>query len=79
MAAKSAPDGYTIGLGGIASHAIAPTGIDAPIEVKGAPLSAAGLGRTAVMWTPENRARYGRSKLRYPSDLTDEEWPRPLE
>src|SRR3954469_13583503 len=31
-------------------------------------------GRTAVMWTQENRARYDRSKLRYPSDLTDEEW-----
>lgn len=26
------------------------------------------------MWTPENRGRYDRSKLRYPSDLTDEEW-----
>ena len=26
------------------------------------------------MWTPENRRRYDRSKLRYPSDLTDEEW-----
>ena len=26
------------------------------------------------MWTPENRHRYDRSKLRYPSDLTDEEW-----
>jgi transposase len=26
------------------------------------------------MWTPENRDRYDRSKLRYPSDLTDEEW-----
>lgn len=26
------------------------------------------------MWTPENRARYNRDKLRYPSDLTDEEW-----
>jgi transposase len=26
------------------------------------------------MWTPRNRARYDRSKLRYPSDLTDEEW-----
>jgi transposase len=26
------------------------------------------------MWTAENRARYDRSKLRYPSDLTDEEW-----
>ena len=26
------------------------------------------------MWTTENRARYNRSKLRYPSDLTDEEW-----
>jgi transposase len=26
------------------------------------------------MWTDENRARYDRSGLRYPSDLTDEEW-----
>ena len=26
------------------------------------------------MWTNENRHRYDRSKLRYPSDLTDEEW-----
>src|SRR5215510_8724528 len=26
------------------------------------------------MWTTKNRARYDRSKLRYPSDLTDEEW-----
>ncbi len=26
------------------------------------------------MWTNDNRARYNRSKLRYPSDLTDEEW-----
>ena len=26
------------------------------------------------MWTTQNRARYDRSKLRYPSDLTDEEW-----
>ena len=26
------------------------------------------------MWTDENRARYDRSKLRYLSDLTDEEW-----
>jgi len=26
------------------------------------------------MWTQENRARYDRSKLRYPSDLTGEEW-----
>jgi transposase len=26
------------------------------------------------MWTNENRARYGRRGLRYPSDLTDEEW-----
>jgi hypothetical protein len=24
------------------------------------------------MWTSKNRARYDRSKLRYPSDLTDE-------
>jgi transposase len=27
-----------------------------------------------LMWTNENRRRYDRSKLRYPSDLTDEEW-----
>jgi transposase len=27
-----------------------------------------------IMWTDENRARYDRSKLRYPSDLTDQEW-----
>ena len=26
------------------------------------------------MWTQENRHRYDRSKLRYPSDRTDEEW-----
>jgi transposase len=26
------------------------------------------------MWTSQNRTRYDRSKLRYPSDLTDEEW-----
>ena len=26
------------------------------------------------MWTNENRSLYERSQLRYPSDLTDEEW-----
>ena len=26
------------------------------------------------MWTTQNRGRYDRSKLRYPSDLTDAEW-----
>jgi len=26
------------------------------------------------MWTAENRGRYDRNRLRYPSDLTDEEW-----
>ena len=26
------------------------------------------------MWTLETRPRYDRSRLRYPSDLTDEEW-----
>ena len=26
------------------------------------------------MWTVENRVRYDPSQLRYPSDLTDEEW-----
>jgi len=31
------------------------------------------LGGSPV-WTNENRGRYDRSKLRYPSDLTDEEW-----
>ena len=28
------------------------------------------------MWTADNRPRYNRDKLRYPSDLTDESpWP----
>ncbi len=26
------------------------------------------------MWTAENRPRYDRKGLRYPSDMTDEEW-----
>ena len=26
------------------------------------------------MWTTENRGRYDRSQLRYPSDLSDAEW-----
>ena len=26
------------------------------------------------MWTTENRRRYDRDELRYPSDLTDDEW-----
>lgn len=26
------------------------------------------------MWTAKNRKRYDRSRLRYPSDLTEEEW-----
>jgi len=26
------------------------------------------------MWTAENRGRYDRSRLRYPTDLTDAEW-----
>ena len=26
------------------------------------------------MWTAENRPRYNRDKLRYPSDLTNQEW-----
>ena len=26
------------------------------------------------MWTTKNRPRYDRDSLRYPSDLTDEEW-----
>jgi transposase len=28
------------------------------------------------MWTAQNRGRYDRSQLRYPSDLTDDEWCR---
>ena len=28
------------------------------------------------MWTTENRSRYDRSWLRYPSDVTDKEWAR---
>jgi hypothetical protein len=31
------------------------------------------VGRPA-MWRQENRGRDDRSKLRYPSDLTDDEW-----
>jgi len=27
-----------------------------------------------LMWGQENRSKYNRDKLRYPSDLTDEEW-----
>ena len=26
------------------------------------------------MWTSENRAKYNRDHLRYPSDVTDAEW-----
>ncbi len=33
-----------------------------------------GVARPAARSTQENRARYDRSKLRHPSDLTDEEW-----
>ena len=28
----------------------------------------------STMWTSKNRGRYDRSRLRYPSDLTDDEW-----
>ena len=30
--------------------------------------------RGGGMWNAENRGRYDRSRLRYPSDLTDDEW-----
>ena len=30
--------------------------------------------RGPPMWTNENRAKYKRDHLSYPSDLTDEEW-----
>jgi hypothetical protein len=36
-------------------------------------VAGAGAGRGTSMWMPENRPKYDRSKLRYPSDLTDEE------
>jgi len=37
-------------------------------------MAAAPIRRSRPMWTAENRARYDRSKRRYPSDLTHEEW-----
>jgi len=37
-------------------------------------MSAAPIRRSVPVWTVENRAHYDRSHLRYPSDLTDEEW-----
>src|SRR3984893_4867335 len=30
--------------------------------------------RGLLMWTTKIRAKYNRDRLRYPSDLTDEEW-----
>jgi hypothetical protein len=33
-----------------------------------------GLIPSSAMWPNENRARYDRSRLRYPSDLSDDEW-----
>ena len=30
--------------------------------------------RESPLWTSENRGRYDRGHLRYPSDLTDKEW-----
>src|ERR1700730_13881841 len=30
--------------------------------------------RGLLMWTTKNRAKYNRDGLRYPSDLTDDEW-----
>ena len=30
--------------------------------------------REHAVWTTENRGRYKRSQLRYPSDLSDAEW-----
>src|SRR5512147_1659736 len=34
----------------------------------------AALVEEAPMWTAENRSRYARKSLRYPSDVTDAEW-----
>ncbi len=30
--------------------------------------------RTRLVWIAENRGSYDRRKLRYPSDVTDDEW-----
>jgi transposase len=37
-------------------------------------LGGGSIWRKPLMWTSENRGRYDRGKLRYPSDLTDAEW-----
>jgi hypothetical protein len=37
-------------------------------------MAATRLEETSGLWATENRARNDRSKLRYPSDLTDGEW-----
>ena len=37
-------------------------------------MGSAQMRRSSWMWTAENRARDDRSKLRCPSDRTDEEW-----
>jgi transposase len=42
--------------------------LESPVILAPAPI------RECHMWTIKNRPRYDRDKLRYPSDLTDEEW-----
>jgi transposase len=42
--------------------------LESPVILSPAPI------RECHMWTIKNRPRYDRDKLRYPSDLTDEEW-----
>ena len=43
---------------------------ESPMRVLGAPRRR---GKGVSMWTNENRSKYNRDHLRYPSDLTDDE------
>src|SRR5947208_15670380 len=47
-----------------------PKGSTSDLRFKGGGLIRGG----SPMWTPKNRKRYDHSHLRYPSDLTDDEW-----
>jgi transposase len=49
-------------------------GLGTPRERQTAALELLLQRRWQPMWTTQNRRRYDRSQLRYPSDLTDDEW-----
>jgi DNA mismatch repair protein MutS len=51
-------------------HRLLPGGADRSYGIEVGRLA----GRGSSMWTAQNRGRYDRSQLRYPSDLTDDEW-----